>query len=1035
MKIINNIVQKFFDINFYKLVFLISCFFYCIPFTHNISAHLFKLTVIWGVTIFLYNYFYNIKYNFKKADYLLLALLVFSLLSCFWGITQDFPKNAMAVVYLFTQTVLLISYNRTSSLEQKVKEIQCFSNTAVALTFPFGVISILVFCLNAKDSFTIVPNQYVSNFLEGSLYTQEHLDYLVQFGLISIWLSISSLIINKKYYHKKHLKFFLYTNIVVQTIGCILLNLRSTIIGAIVSIGFLVLALIRLNKRKCNQNIKSLNLKNIFITIAKYVFVLICLALVCVIVKQYTLVLLCLFAYLFHITFSFIQFLFTFKSDAENNKFIYKIVTVNMCIICSLLAINILNSHLLYFCPIFSVAVFWNSISIINNLLDSVSNEKRTILFTISNFEDYNIRNVLIDLINNIDTEENSIEIKALFNESKYINDLHKNVKYSYVIKKPTLLKKRILSNVIKYFPKKFVYTWFITKNYDVEIAFSESLPVKLLCGSTSPSIKLTWLHHDIFGSNYMTKQFSNKKKIIRNYQNFDRIVCISDSIRESFEKNTNLYQNTITICNPIDRRKTTEKSQLNCDIKSNPDKFTIVTIGSPTEQNSYLRLCKIINSIVEYKQNIELWILGNTPNLENYIEENDLKGHIKLLDFKDNPYRYLKQADLLISGFFAEEYSLIVSEANALDIPVLTPHTLAIDDLLEHDKCENLIENSLTSYIINLIDNPEKLNKLRQQYCFKSENHVKQIKELFRLKDRIDKKCDLFCTVFTPTYNRGYIIEKLYNSLKNQTYKNFEWVVVDDGSSDNTEKLFEKWCKEELSFKINYIKVSNGGKQRAINKGLDVAKGKMFFIVDSDDSLSENAIERLNYYEKTIKDYDDFAGISGLKGYDKENAIGSRNEAEYIDTISQQREKFNLLGDKAECYYTDLLKRYRFPEVSGEKFVTECIVWDRISFAGYKIRWFNEIIYFADYLEDGYTNEGTSLFEKNPIGFLLYVRNEKLYFPLDIKKQIGNYYRYYKMMQDKKPLTEIADDLLTNKWFIKFSETLCNIKLKIKGR
>jgi hypothetical protein len=208
-----------------------------------------------------------------------------------------------------------------------------------------------------------------------------------------------------------------------------------------------------------------------------------------------------------------------------------------------------------------------------------------------------------------------------------------------------------------------------------------------------------------------------------------------------------------------------------------------------------------------------------------------------------------------------------------------------------------------------------------------------------------------------------------------------------------------------------------------------------MFFIVDSDDSLTEKAIERLKHYEETIKNHEDFAGISGLKGYDRENAIGGQNNTEYIDATNQQREKFNLLGDKAECYYTDLLKRYRFPEIKGENFVAECIVWDKISFAGYKLRWFNEIIYLADYLEDGYTSQGNTLFERNPTGFLLYARNEKQYFPLDFKKQMGNYYRYYKMMKKNKPLGEIADDLLTTKLFLKVSDALCNIKLKIKGR
>ena len=90
--------------------------------------------------------------------------------------------------------------------------------------------------------------------------------------------------------------------------------------------------------------------------------------------------------------------------------------------------------------------------------------------------------------------------------------------------------------------------------------------------------------------------------------------------------------------------------------------------------------------------------------------------------------------------------------------------------------------------------------------------------------------------TVFTPTYNRCYIIGALYESLKKQTFQDFEWIVVDDGSTDDTEAFFAEILKEEHFFDISYVKVENGGKHRAINQGLSMAKGELFFIVDSDD-------------------------------------------------------------------------------------------------------------------------------------------------------------------------------------------------------
>lgn len=239
---------------------------------------------------------------------------------------------------------------------------------------------------------------------------------------------------------------------------------------------------------------------------------------------------------------------------------------------------------------------------------------------------------------------------------------------------------------------------------------------------------------------------------------------------------------------------------------------------------------------------------------------------------------------------------------------------------------------------------------------------------------------------------------------------------------------------KENNKFKINYLKVENGGKQKAINRGLEVANGKMFFIVDSDDHLTHDAIEKIIKYENTISNYENYAGVAGLRIYTNNQVIGKNNKKNIIDCTSLEREIYNIVGDKAEVFYTDLLQRYKFPEIKDEKFVTECTVWDEIAYNNYKIRWFNEAIVKGDYLEDGYTNKAQSLYLKNPIGYLVYIRNQSKYYPLDLKRKMGNYYRYYEIMKDRKSIEEIASDLLTSKIFLKISINLRKVKTKIKG-
>lgn len=107
--------------------------------------------------------------------------------------------------------------------------------------------------------------------------------------------------------------------------------------------------------------------------------------------------------------------------------------------------------------------------------------------------------------------------------------------------------------------------------------------------------------------------------------------------------------------------------------------------------------------------------------------------------------------------------------------------------------------------------------------------------------------------TIFTPSYNRAYILPKLYESLKRQTDKRFEWVIVDDGSVDDTESLVNGWINESL-ININYQKQQNQGKHIAINTGVEMANGELFFIVDSDDQLTLNAVERYLFFGIVIR-------------------------------------------------------------------------------------------------------------------------------------------------------------------------------------
>lgn len=225
--------------------------------------------------------------------------------------------------------------------------------------------------------------------------------------------------------------------------------------------------------------------------------------------------------------------------------------------------------------------------------------------------------------------------------------------------------------------------------------------------------------------------------------------------------------------------------------------------------------------------------------------------------------------------------------------------------------------------------------------------------------------------TVFTPAYNRAYRLPTLYASLQRQTCMDFEWIIVDDGSQDNTRELVSNWLKEENPFPIRYFYKENGGKHTAINLGVEKANSDWFFIVDSDDHVTDDAVEKIHKWVQGV-DSPMIAGVSGTRMYQNGKTIGQCgvSEGSYIDAKNTQRKKFHLEGDKAEVYRTDILRQYPFPVFPGERFLGEGAVWTAIARDGYQIRWYSYPLIVGEYLQDGLTAHASDLALRNFEGF-----------------------------------------------------------------
>lgn len=257
--------------------------------------------------------------------------------------------------------------------------------------------------------------------------------------------------------------------------------------------------------------------------------------------------------------------------------------------------------------------------------------------------------------------------------------------------------------------------------------------------------------------------------------------------------------------------------------------------------------------------------------------------------------------------------------------------------------------------------------------------------------------------TVFTPTYNRSAFLDKIFESLSQQTFKDFEWIVVDDGSTDNTKDVMDKIIAGFDSFPIRYIYKENGGKHTAVNVGTKLAKGELFFIVDSDDALMDTALQTVADEWNKVKDNEQIGGIVGLDVNSKTGEIiGGGLPQDVIDCDAMEiRYKYHVNGDLKEVFRTDVLRKFPFPENKGERFCPEQLVWFRIA-QKYKLRYINQPIYKVEYQPDGITSGIVKARMESPVATCM-TYSEMLEYPIPLIQKVKaaiNYWRFHCCVQ-----------------------------------
>lgn len=247
--------------------------------------------------------------------------------------------------------------------------------------------------------------------------------------------------------------------------------------------------------------------------------------------------------------------------------------------------------------------------------------------------------------------------------------------------------------------------------------------------------------------------------------------------------------------------------------------------------------------------------------------------------------------------------------------------------------------------------------------------------------------------TIFTPAYNRAYTLHKCYESLKNQTNKDFKWLVIDDGSTDNTKELVYKW-KEEADFEITYIYKDNGGMHTAHNTAYENIDTELNVCIDSDDYMTNDAVDIIVKEWKRVKN-NKLAGLGALNVFGSGKVIGTQfPEGVYSSKYFDIYNKYGVSGDKKFVYRTELTRKFPYPEYEGEKYIGLDYKYKKLD-EKYELALINKVVCVVEYMDDGSSKNMLKQYRNNPRGWCFF-RLENLKIPnTSLKYKFKEYIHY----------------------------------------
>ena len=338
---------------------------------------------------------------------------------------------------------------------------------------------------------------------------------------------------------------------------------------------------------------------------------------------------------------------------------------------------------------------------------------------------------VLVDEVKNIEGTKYIGGFKGLFNKTK-LNEESKiyKIQNKIMIKKLKRYTKELRTNSNKLYKK------FVKEKYDVEIAFLEGRVSKFVSCSTNPkSKKISWIHTDI--TNITPENFINVIDEKKSYSKFDKIVCVSNGVKEKFQQKTGITKNLYVQINPIDSNNILKRSNEKINIIKNTDDIILCAVGRLEPVKGFDRLLEVHQKLIKQSIKHKLWIVGDgteREKLENYVKNNNLTETVTLFGYDSNPYKFMKNADIYVCSSITEGLSSTVIEALILEKIILSTDCPGMREILGSNNDYGMIVENSSEGLYNGIKELITNESLRNQY----KENIKKISNQFNLETRI---------------------------------------------------------------------------------------------------------------------------------------------------------------------------------------------------------------------------------------------------------------------------------------------------------